>query len=59
MPTVVDSAGPQFGSLGADIFGAEVPIAAVMADQSAAVFGSGCFNKGDTKVSEEAEIRFS
>lgn len=46
MPTVVDSAGNHFGELGQEVLGHAVPIKAVMADQSAAVFGSGCFKKG-------------
>ena len=50
MPSVVDSAGPQFGHLDASILGSAIPITAVMADQSAAVFGSGCFSQGDTKM---------
>ena len=54
MPEVVDSAGDHFGHLDAsEILGldpARIPISAVMADQSAAVFGSGCFDTGDTKI---------
>lgn len=50
MPPVVDSAGDHFGSTHPDILGSSVPIRSVMADQSAAVFGSGCFYRGDTKM---------
>ncbi len=50
MPPVVDSAGEHFGSVHPDVLGHAVPIRAVMADQSAAVFGSGCLHRGDTKM---------
>ena len=50
MPPIVDSAGDHFGEVHPDLVDFRLPIRAVMADQSAAVFGSGCFNKGDTKI---------
>lgn len=56
MPEVVDSAGDHFGTLDCDFtLGLQggpppIPIRAVMADQSAGMFGSGCFSKGDTKM---------
>eukprot|EP00095_Tigriopus_kingsejongensis_P001848 maker-scaffold10_size831480-snap-gene-7.25 protein:Tk01848 transcript:maker-scaffold10_size831480-snap-gene-7.25-mRNA-1 annotation:"glycerol kinase 5" len=50
MPEVVDSAGTHFGQVHESLFGSSIPIRAVMADQSAAAFGSGCFELGDTKM---------
>ncbi|KAF7997454.1 hypothetical protein HCN44_006025 [Aphidius gifuensis] len=49
MPKVVDTAG-DFGCTPEDIFGISVPIMCSMADQSASLFGSGCFQRGDLKV---------
>ena len=51
MPDVVDDAGTHFGSVDKSIFGAEVAIRSVMADQSASVFGHGCFKQGQMKIS--------
>ncbi|XP_015592528.1 putative glycerol kinase 5 [Cephus cinctus] len=48
-PKVVDTAG-AFGNVSKDIFGAEIPICCSMADQAASLFGSGCFQPGDLKV---------
>ena len=50
MPEVVDCAGDHFYSTDVDIFGVEIPISACMADQSASVYGLGCFKPGDMKV---------
>lgn len=49
-PTVCDSAGDHFGCTEPDLFGSAIPIKAVMADQSASLFGSCCFEAGDIKV---------
>ncbi|XP_003426922.1 putative glycerol kinase 5 [Nasonia vitripennis] len=48
-PRVVDTAG-NFGRLPASLFGAEIPIACLMADQSASLLASGCFKPGDLKL---------
>ena len=48
-PKIVDSAG-DFGRVPASIFGAEISIGCSMADQSASLFGSGCFESGDLKL---------
>ncbi|XP_018403373.1 PREDICTED: putative glycerol kinase 5 [Cyphomyrmex costatus] len=48
-PKVVDTAG-YFGVTPKDIFGVEIPICCSMADQAASLFGSGCFNPGDFKI---------
>ncbi|KAK0177978.1 hypothetical protein PV328_001971 [Microctonus aethiopoides] len=48
-PEVVDTAG-KFGNTPVDIFGVPVPITCCMADQAASLFGSGCFQVGDVKV---------
>lgn len=50
MPEVVDTAGSHFGSVDPSIFGTSIPIRSIMADQSAAAFGSGCFQLGDAKM---------
>ena len=41
MPKVVSSSGDHFGVTLSELLGTPVPIQAVMADQSASVFGSG------------------
>ena len=41
MPRIVSSCGDHFGSTSADLLGISIPIRAVLADQSASVFGSG------------------
>ena len=50
MPKVVDDSGDHFGFISGKLFGenedVQVPIACVMADQSASVFGQGCFHPG-------------
>ncbi|XP_012528178.1 putative glycerol kinase 5 [Monomorium pharaonis] len=48
-PKVTDTAG-NFGVMPENIFGAEIPICCLMADQAASLFGSGCFKPGDLKV---------
>ncbi|XP_020294848.1 putative glycerol kinase 5 [Pseudomyrmex gracilis] len=49
LPEVVDTIG-DFGVTPKDLFGTEIPICCSMADQSASLFGSGCFNPGDLKI---------
>ena len=51
MPEVVDDAGDHFGTISKTFLGAEIPIKCVMADQSASVFGLGCFKNGQLKMS--------
>nr|WTB28562.1 glycerol kinase GlpK [Streptomyces sp. NBC_00830] len=48
-PKVVDDSG-VIATADAAIVGAEVPIAAAIADQSAALFGQGCVHPGDAKT---------
>ncbi|XP_034935430.1 putative glycerol kinase 5 isoform X2 [Chelonus insularis] len=48
-PEVIDSAG-NFGNIPKEIFGVEIPITCCMADQAASLFGSGCFDVGDLKI---------
>merc|ERR1719158_1324791 len=50
MPTIVDSCGEHFGSTKQGLFGSSIPITAVLADQSASVFGSGCYKTGSAKI---------
>lgn len=49
LPQVVDNS-YNFGSTHASVFGVPVKIAAVVADQSASIFGNCCFGKGDAKI---------
>jgi glycerol kinase len=52
LPEVRDTNG-DFGKTHKSLFGgAEIPIRAVVGDQSAALFGQCCFNVGDIKVSQ-------
>jgi len=51
MPKVVDDAGEHFGSTKRDIFGVEIPIRCIMADQSASVYGLGCLKQNQIKMS--------
>ena len=51
MPKVVDDAGDHFGSTKLDIFGVEIPIRCIMADQSASVYGLGCILPNQIKMS--------
>jgi glycerol kinase len=46
LPEIRDSGG-SFGTT--DVLGAKIPIAGVIADQQAALFGEGCFTPGDVK----------
>ncbi len=39
----------RFGMTDASLFGKEIPIAAAIGDQQAALFGQGCFDRGDAK----------
>lgn len=51
MPEIVSSAGNHFGSTDPSIFdGHSIPIRAVMADQSASIFGSDCLKCGQAKL---------
>lgn len=46
LPEVIDNDG-DFGKLSASLFGVEIPITAVLADQQSAMFGECCFEKGE------------
>ncbi|MEU5397968.1 glycerol kinase GlpK [Streptomyces sp. NPDC005963] len=48
-PEVVDDSG-TIGTTDASVIGAEIPITAAIADQSAALFGQGCVRPGDAKT---------
>lgn len=48
LPQVLPS-GSHFGTTHTDVFGASIPITALIGDQQAALFGQGCFAKGDAK----------
>ncbi|XP_014212475.1 putative glycerol kinase 5 [Copidosoma floridanum] len=48
-PRVVDTAG-DFGRLPGSLFGADIPISCSMADQAASLFGSGCFQSTELKL---------
>jgi len=50
MPKIVDSCGDHFGATKPGLFGVSIPIKAVLADQSASVFGSGCNRVGSAKI---------
>ena len=39
----------HFGNTDADLFGREIPIASAIGDQQAALFGQGCYTRGDAK----------
>lgn len=49
LPQVIDNDG-DFGKLNPSIFGAEIPITAVLADQQSAMFGECSFQQGDMKL---------
>lgn len=49
LPEVVDDSGP-IATTSARVLGAEVPISAAVADQSAALFGQGCLAPGEGKT---------
>ena len=48
MPEVCPS-GYRFGTTDPSLFGEEIPILSAVGDQQAALFGQGCFYKGDVK----------
>jgi len=50
MPKIVSSCGDHFGVTLPAVLGSPVPIQAVLADQSASVFGSGCYSAGAAKI---------
>jgi len=49
LPEIVDDSG-IIATTSADVLGAEIPIAAAVADQSAALFGQGCLAPGEGKT---------
>lgn len=49
LPKVVDNS-YDYGTIDPSIFGAPIRIGCSISDQSASLFGSNCFNKGDIKV---------
>ncbi|XP_059060800.1 putative glycerol kinase 5 [Achroia grisella] len=50
LPTVVDTAGDHFTSTSPSIWGHAIPIRSCMADQTASMWGSCCFDVGDVKL---------
>lgn len=50
LPEIKDTSG-NFGVTAKNIFGSEIPIGCVVADQQSAMFAQCCWNKGDMKVS--------
>lgn len=48
LPNVKDTGG-LFGHTDEDIFGAEIPITAIVSDQTSAMFAQGCWSPGDVK----------
>ncbi|XP_077291808.1 glycerol kinase 5 [Arctopsyche grandis] len=50
LPEVVDTAGSHFGHVDESLLGAKIPIACCMADQTASMWGSCCFEPGDIKL---------
>lgn len=50
LPEIKDTSG-NFGTTAKDIFGSEIPIGCVIADQQSAMFAQCCWSKGDMKVS--------
>ncbi|CAG0888213.1 unnamed protein product [Cyprideis torosa] len=49
LPEIRETVG-DFGAVDVDIFGAEIPIRCLIGDQSASLFGSGCLERGDMKL---------
>ncbi|PIK57718.1 putative glycerol kinase 5 [Apostichopus japonicus] len=49
LPEIKDTNG-DYGIVDPELFGASIPIRAVIADQQAAMFGQCCFNEGDIKL---------
>ncbi|KAL4714940.1 hypothetical protein ACJJTC_003091 [Scirpophaga incertulas] len=50
LPTVVDTAGRHFTSTAPSLWGDSIPILSSMADQTASMWGSCCFDVGDVKL---------
>ncbi|XP_037295078.1 putative glycerol kinase 5 isoform X2 [Manduca sexta] len=50
LPTVVDTAGDHFTCTQPEIWGHAIPIMSCMADQTASMWGSCCFDEGDVKL---------
>ncbi|CAH2042421.1 unnamed protein product, partial [Iphiclides podalirius] len=50
LPQVVDTAGEHFTSTSPEIFGHAIPIRSCIADQTASMWGSCCFEAGDVKL---------
>lgn len=50
LPRIVPNDSKEFEVTDKRLFGHEIPIKAIMGDQSAAIWGSACFEKGDLKV---------
>ncbi len=50
-PEVKETA-DDFGETDPELFGAPIPIKAVVGDQMSALFGHKCFNRGDVKISQ-------
>jgi glycerol kinase len=48
LPRVLESS-CSFGLTDPEVLGAEIPITGIAGDQQAALFGQGCFNRGDMK----------
>lgn len=50
LPTIVSSSGVVYGYTDSSgPFGAEIPVAGILGDQQAALFGQACFEKGESK----------
>ncbi|XP_045502007.1 putative glycerol kinase 5 [Colias croceus] len=50
LPSVVDTAGEHFTSTAKEIWGHPIPIRCCIADQTASMWGSCCFDVGDVKL---------
>ncbi|XP_050352427.1 putative glycerol kinase 5 isoform X2 [Nymphalis io] len=50
LPTLVDTAGDHFTSTAPEIWGHAIPIRSFIADQTASMWGSCCFDVGDVKL---------
>ncbi|XP_013163208.1 PREDICTED: putative glycerol kinase 5 [Papilio xuthus] len=50
LPEVVDTAGDHFTSTDPEIFGCAIPIRCCIADQTASMWGSCCFDVGEVKL---------
>jgi len=49
LPEIIDNDG-NFGKVNSSLFGVEIPITGVIADQQSAMFGECCFEQGDMKL---------